>query len=69
MQVILHLPQSKEEEQSLKERVAKVYAKAIVEELKSISCPIGQKQELIQKLEDALLEVQKKQTEKSAAIE
>ena len=54
MNVIFHLPNTKEEEQELKAKVALLYAQEIVEKLQQIPCSKEEKRELIQKLEERL---------------
>jgi len=52
MNIIVHCPESEEAKQELAKRVAIVHAQAIVQKVKSLSCPLTQKIALL----DAVIE-------------
>jgi len=52
MNIIVHYPESEEAKQELAKRVAIVHAQAIVQRVKSLSCPLTQKIALL----DAVIE-------------
>lgn len=45
--IIIHHPQTPEAQNELTKRVAQVHAQTVVERIKSISCPVEQKVDLI----------------------
>ena len=55
--IIIHHPQTPEAQNELTKRVAQVHAQTIVERIKSMSCPVEQKAELI----DAVKRIHKKE--------
>ena len=55
--IIVHHPETPEAQKELAKRVAQVHAQTVVERIKSISCPIEQKAELI----DAVKRIYKKE--------
>ena len=57
MGIIVHHPETPEAQKELAKRVAQVHAQTVVERIKSISCPIDQKAELI----DAVKRIHKKE--------
>lgn len=57
MNIIVHYPDSEEAKRELERRVAVVHAQSVVQKVKSLSCPLGQKLALL----DAVIETIKQQ--------
>ena len=48
MGVIMHYPTTPEKQEELSKKVAAVHAQTVMENIKSMSCPVEQKAELIE---------------------
>ena len=48
MGVIMHYPATQENQKELSKKVAAVHAQAVMEQIKSMPCPIEQKAELVE---------------------
>ncbi len=59
MEVIVHLPKSKEQQQEPKKRVATIHAQAVLEYIRRLECPLEQKLALIKAVQNGLREEMK----------
>ncbi len=62
MEVIVHLPKSKESQQELEKRVATIHAQAVLDSVRRQECPLEQKLELIRAVQNRLKEEMKSST-------
>lgn len=52
MEVFMHYPEAEEDKQALRQNVSAVHARAVMEYISKLACPLEQKIKLIQSIQD-----------------
>lgn len=52
MEVFMHYPEAEEDKQVLRQKVSEVQAEAVIKYISKLTCPLEQKMELVQSIQD-----------------
>lgn len=54
MEVFMHYPEAEEDKQVLRQKVSEVQAEAVIKYISKLTCPLEQKMELVQSIQDTI---------------
>lgn len=54
MEVFVHYPVAEEDKQALRQKVSEVQAEAVIKYISKLTCPLEQKMELVQSIQDTI---------------
>ena len=54
MEVFIHYPVAEEDKQALRQKVSEVQAEAVIKCISKLTCPLEQKMELLQSIQDTI---------------
>lgn len=54
MEVFMHYPVAEEDKQALRQKVSEVQAEAVIKYISKLTCPLEQKMELVQSIQDTI---------------
>lgn len=54
MEVFIHYPVAEEDKQALRQKVSEVQAEAVIKYISKLTCPLEQKMELLQSIQDTI---------------
>lgn len=54
MEVFIHYPIAEEDKQALRQKVSEVQAEAVIKYISKLTCPLEQKMELVQSIQDTI---------------
>lgn len=60
--LVMHFPETKEDQLELSKRVSDVHAAAVIQRIRRLNCPTGQKQDLLKSIIEAAAQKSREQT-------
>lgn len=54
LEVFMHYPVAEEDKQALRQKVSEVQAEAVIKYISKLTCPLEQKMELVQSIQDTI---------------